>query len=138
MQNVLAEFEEYAVPSLVSVWALESQGLPETSIAIIGILVGLATSKEQMFGTHSARGGISKAQKGLLLNEDIYAFGREGEIEHTAALVVHYQCSTDRDLGFGTILNFQTKIGLGRIWGEQLSSEQYVGYFVGAVVYFDE
>jgi 1,3-beta-glucan synthase len=83
----------------------------------IGILGDLAAGKEQTFGTLLARslasiggklhyghpdflnaifmttrGGVSKAQKGLHLNEDIYAgmtaFGRGGRIKHTE----YYQC----------------------------------------------
>ncbi|KAJ7598325.1 glycosyl transferase [Mycena floridula] len=75
----------------------------------------------------NTRGGVSKAQKGLHLNEDIYAgmnaFGRGGRIKHTE----YYQCGKGRDLGFGTILNFQTKIGTGM--GEQMLSREY--YYLG-------
>ncbi|KAJ7598204.1 1,3-beta-glucan synthase component FKS1 [Mycena floridula] len=85
----------------------------------IGILRDLAAGKEQTFGTLSARsmawiggklhyghpdflnglfmntrGGVSKAQKGLHLNEDIYAgmnaFGRGGRIKHTEFLTFYY------------------------------------------------
>jgi hypothetical protein len=66
----------------------------------------------------TTRGGVSKAQKGLHLNEDIYAgmnaFGRGGRIKRTG----YYQCGKGRDLGSGTILNFMTKIGTGM--GEQI------------------
>ncbi|KAJ7754416.1 1,3-beta-glucan synthase component-domain-containing protein [Mycena olivaceomarginata] len=111
----------------------------------IAILGDLAAGKEQTFGTLSGRsmawiggklhyshlnflnalymntrGGVSKAQKGLHLNEDIYAgmnvFGRGGRIKHTE----YFQCGKGRNLGFGTILNFQTKIGTGM--GEQMLS----------------
>ena len=104
----------------------------------IGVLGDIAAGKEQTFGTMTARalawiggklhyghpdflnatfmntrGGVSKAQKGLHLNEDIFAgmnaFGRGGRIKHSE----YYQCGKGRDLGFGTILNFQTKIGTG-------------------------
>jgi 1,3-beta-glucan synthase len=124
----------------------------------IGILGDLAAGKEQTFGTLSARsmawiggklhyghpdflnavymntrGGVSKAQKGLHLNEDIYAgmnaFGRGGRIKHTE----YYQCGKGRDLGFGTILNFQTKIGTGM--GEQLLSREY--YYLGTQLPID-
>ena len=117
-----------------------------------GILGDLAAGKEQTFGTLSARtlawiggklhyghpdflngvymttrGGVSKAQKGLHLNEDIFAgmnaFGRGGRIKHSE----YYQCGKGRDLGFGTILNFQTKIGTGM--GEQMLSREY--YYLG-------
>jgi 1,3-beta-glucan synthase len=124
----------------------------------IGILGDLAAGKEQTFGTLFARsmawiggklhyghpdflnalymntrGGVSKAQKGLHLNEDIYAgmnaFGRGGRIKHTE----YYQCGKGRDLGFGTILNFQTKIGTGM--GEQMLSREY--YYLGTQLPID-
>ncbi|TFK29456.1 1,3-beta-glucan synthase [Coprinopsis marcescibilis] len=124
----------------------------------IGILGDLAACKEQTFGTLAARsmawlggklhyghpdflnglfmttrGGVSKAQKGLHLNEDIYAgmnaFGRGGRIKHTE----YYQCGKGRDLGFGTILNFQTKIGTGM--GEQMLSREY--YYLGTQLPID-
>jgi 1,3-beta-glucan synthase len=114
----------------------------------IGILGDIAAGKEQTFGTLSARalafiggklhyghpdflhalfmttrGGVSKAQKGLHLNEDIFAgmtaFARGGRIKHSE----YYQCGKGRDQGFGTVLNFQTKLGNGM--GEQLLSREY-------------
>ncbi|EIN14554.1 1,3-beta-glucan synthase [Punctularia strigosozonata HHB-11173 SS5] len=124
----------------------------------IGILGDLAAGKEQTFGTLAARslawiggklhyghpdflnglfmntrGGVSKAQKGLHLNEDIYAgmnaFGRGGRIKHTE----YYQCGKGRDLGFGTILNFTTKLGTGM--GEQMLSREY--YYLGTQLPID-
>ncbi|KAH9038054.1 1,3-beta-glucan synthase component-domain-containing protein [Lactarius pseudohatsudake] len=124
----------------------------------IGILSDIAAGKEQTFGTLTARslvwigsklhyghpdflnttfmttrGGVSKAQKGLHLNEDIYpgmnTFGRGGRIKHTE----YYQCGKGRDLGFGTILNFQTKIGTGM--GEQMLSREY--YYLGTQLPID-
>ncbi|KZT28283.1 glycosyltransferase family 48 protein [Neolentinus lepideus HHB14362 ss-1] len=124
----------------------------------IGILGDIAAGKEQTFGTLAARslawiggklhyghpdflnalfmntrGGVSKAQKGLHLNEDIYAgmnaIGRGGRIKHTE----YYQCGKGRDLGFGTILNFQTKIGTGM--GEQMLSREY--YYLGTQLPMD-
>ena len=118
----------------------------------IGILGDVAAGKEQTFGTLAARGmaqiggkfhyghpdflnsvymttrgGVSKAQKGLHLNEDIYAgmmvFQRGGRIKHSE----YYQCGKGRDLGFGTILNFITKLGNGM--GEQILSREY--YYLG-------
>lgn len=118
----------------------------------IGVLGDIAAGKEQTFGTLFARtlaeiggklhyghpdflnaifmttrGGISKAQKGLHLNEDIYAginaICRGGRIKHSD----YYQCGKGRDLGFGSILNFTTKIGAGM--GEQLLSREY--YYLG-------
>ncbi|KAG9034938.1 1,3-beta-D-glucan synthase [Tulasnella sp. JGI-2019a] len=124
----------------------------------IGILGDVAAGKEQTFGTLSARalawvggklhyghpdflnalfmctrGGVSKAQKGLHVNEDIFAgmnaFGRGGRIKHCE----YYQCGKGRDLGFGTILNFQTKIGMGM--GEQMLSREY--YYLGSQLPID-
>ncbi|KAL5084424.1 hypothetical protein Trisim1_012032 [Trichoderma cf. simile WF8] len=114
----------------------------------IGVLGDIAAGKEQTFGTLFARtmaqiggklhyghpdflngifmttrGGVSKAQKGLHLNEDIFAgmnaMLRGGRIKHCE----YYQCGKGRDLGFGSVLNFTTKIGTGM--GEQLLSREY-------------
>ncbi len=124
----------------------------------IGILGDVAAGKEQTFGTLTARslawlggklhyghpdflnalfmntrGGVSKAQKGLHVNEDIFAgmtaFARGGRIKHSE----YYQCGKGRDLGFGTILNFQTKIGMGM--GEQMLSREY--YYLGSQLPID-
>lgn len=113
-----------------------------------GILGDVAAGKEQTFGTLFARtlaeiggklhyghpdflnsifmttrGGVSKAQKGLHLNEDIYAgmnaIMRGGRIKHCE----YIQCGKGRDLGLGSILNFTTKIGAGM--GEQMLSREY-------------
>ncbi|ANB12845.1 1,3-beta-D-glucan synthase [Sugiyamaella lignohabitans] len=114
----------------------------------IGVLGDVAAGKEQTFGTLFARtlakiggklhyghpdflngifmttrGGVSKAQKGLHLNEDIYAgmtaILRGGRIKHSE----YIQCGKGRDLGFGSILNFTSKIGAGM--GEQMLSREY-------------
>lgn len=124
----------------------------------IGILGDAAAGKEQTFGTLFARtlaqiggklhyghpdflngvfmttrGGVSKAQKGLHLNEDIYAgmnaMLRGGRIKHCE----YYQCGKGRDLGFGSILNFTTKIGTGM--GEQMLSREY--YYLGTQLPLD-
>ena len=124
----------------------------------IGILGDVAAGKEQTFGTlfsrtlaqiggklhyghpdflngifMSTRGGVSKAQKGLHLNEDIYAgmnaLIRGGRIKHCE----YYQCGKGRDLGFGSILNFTTKIGTGM--GEQMLSREY--YYLGTQLPLD-
>lgn len=118
----------------------------------IGVLGDVAAGKEQTFGTLFARtlakiggklhyghpdflntiymttrGGVSKAQKGLHLNEDIYAgmnaVIRGGRIKHSE----YIQCGKGRDLGFGSILNFTSKIGAGM--GEQMLSREY--YYLG-------
>jgi 1,3-beta-glucan synthase len=124
----------------------------------IGVLGDIAAGKEQTFGTLFARtlaqiggklhyghpdflngifmttrGGVSKAQKGLHLNEDIYAgmtaLLRGGRIKHCE----YYQCGKGRDLGFGSILNFTTKIGTGM--GEQMLSREY--YYLGTQLPLD-
>ncbi|KAL3479524.1 1,3-beta-glucan synthase catalytic subunit FksP [Aspergillus californicus] len=124
----------------------------------IGVLGDVAAGKEQTFGTLFARtlaqiggklhyghpdflngifmttrGGISKAQKGLHLNEDIYAgmtaMLRGGRIKHCE----YFQCGKGRDLGFGSILNFTTKIGTGM--GEQMLSREY--YYLGTQLPLD-
>ncbi|KAI9872943.1 MAG: 1,3-beta-D-glucan synthase, partial [Watsoniomyces obsoletus] len=81
----------------------------------------------------TTRGGVSKAQKGLHLNEDIYAgmtaLIRGGRIKHCE----YYQCGKGRDLGFGSILNFTTKIGTGM--GEQMLSREY--YYLGTQLPLD-
>ncbi|KAK6197913.1 1,3-beta-glucan synthase component [Scheffersomyces amazonensis] len=124
----------------------------------IGILGDVAAGKEQTFGTLFARtlahiggklhyghpdflnaifmltrGGVSKAQKGLHLNEDIYAgmnaVLRGGRIKHCE----YVQCGKGRDLGFGSILNFTTKIGAGM--GEQMLSREY--FYLGTQLPLD-
>ncbi|KAH9842776.1 1-3-beta-glucan synthase [Rhodofomes roseus] len=124
----------------------------------IGVLGDIAAGKEQTFGTMTprclawiggklhyghpdflnatfmaTRGGVSKAQKGLHLNEDIFAgmtaLARGGRIKHAE----YYQCGKGRDLGFGTILNFQTKLGTGM--GEQMLSREY--YYLGTQLPLD-
>ncbi|CAO3660310.1 hypothetical protein G6F70_006192 [Rhizopus microsporus] len=124
----------------------------------VGVLGDVAAGKEQTFGTltqrimaktgsrlhyghpdflnavfMTTRGGVSKAQRGLHLNEDIYAgmnaLLRGGRIKHTEYL----QCGKGRDLGFCSILNFTTKIGTGM--GEQLLSREY--YYLGTQLPLD-
>lgn len=124
----------------------------------VGVLGDIAAGKEQTFGTltqrimaktggrlhyghpdflnavfMTTRGGVSKAQRGLHLNEDIYAgmnaLSRGGRIKHTEYL----QCGKGRDLGFCSILNFTTKIGAGM--GEQLLSREY--YYLGTQLPLD-
>ncbi|KAI8374465.1 1,3-beta-glucan synthase component-domain-containing protein [Radiomyces spectabilis] len=124
----------------------------------VGVLGDVAAGKEQTFGTltqrimaktggrlhyghpdflnavfMTTRGGVSKAQRGLHLNEDIYAgmnaLCRGGRIKHTEYL----QCGKGRDLGFCSILNFTTKIGTGM--GEQLLSREY--YYLGTQLPLD-
>ncbi|KAJ7792246.1 1,3-beta-glucan synthase [Mycena olivaceomarginata] len=158
IRNILGEFEEVRSKEFnrtpVAIVGAREYIFSEN----IGILGDLAAGKEQTFGTLSARsmawiggklhyghpdflnalymntrGGVSKAQKGLHLNEDIYAgmnaFGRGARIKHTE----YYQCGKGRDLGFGTILNFSTKIGTGM--GEQMLSREY--YYLGTQLPID-
>ena len=72
-------------------------------------------------------GGVQGPERRLHLNEDIYAgmnaILRGGRIKHCE----YYQCGKGRDLGFGSILNFTTKIGTGM--GEQMLSREY--YYLG-------
>ena len=74
-----------------------------------------------------------RLRKGLHLNEDIYAgmnaLLRGGRIKHCE----YYQCGKGRDLGFGSILNFTTKIGTGM--GEQMLSREY--YYLGTQLPLD-
>ncbi|KAJ1920292.1 1,3-beta-D-glucan synthase [Mycoemilia scoparia] len=124
----------------------------------IGVLGDVAAGKEATFGTltqrmmavigsrlhyghpdfvnfiyMTTRGGVSKAQKGLHLNEDIYAgmnaYTRGGRIKHTE----YFQCGKGRDLGFCSTLNFTTKIGTGM--GEQMLSREY--YWLGTQLPLD-
>ncbi|KAI0462772.1 hypothetical protein LJB42_003573 [Komagataella kurtzmanii] len=124
----------------------------------VGVLGDVAAGKEQTFGTLSARtlaliggklhyghpdflssvfmttrGGVSKGQKSLHLNEDIYAgmnaLLRGGRIKHSEYL----QCGKGRDLGFGSILNFTSKIGSGM--GEQMLSREY--FYLGTQLPLD-
>ncbi|KAI8807803.1 1,3-beta-glucan synthase component GLS1 [Cladochytrium replicatum] len=82
----------------------------------------------------TTRGGVSKAQKGLHLNEDIYAgmsqcMLRGARIKHTE----YIQCGKGRDLGFSSILKFVAKIGAGM--GEQILSREH--YYLGSSLPFD-
>ncbi|CAE6478685.1 unnamed protein product [Rhizoctonia solani] len=123
-----------------------------------GILGDIAAGKEQTFGTLTARalawiggrlhcghpdflnatfmvtrGGVGKAQRGLHLGGGIFAgmdaFGRGGRIKH----VEYFQCGKGRDLGFGTVLNFQAKLGNGM--AEQILSREY--YYLGTQLPID-
>ena len=124
----------------------------------IGVLGDVAAGKEQTFGTLFARtlaqvggklhyghpdflntifmctrGGVSKSQRGLHLNEDIYAgmnaLMRGGRIKHCE----YFQCGKGRDLGFCSILNFTTKIGSGM--SEQMLSREY--FYLGTQLPLD-
>lgn len=124
----------------------------------IGLLGDVAAGKEATFGTQnqrllaqlggrlhyghpdflntifmSTRGGVSKATKGLHLNEDIYAGiqaqVRGGRIKHAE----YSQCGKGRDLGFTSVLSFVTKIGSGM--GEQFLSREH--YWLGTQLPLD-
>lgn len=87
----------------------------------------------------TTRGGLSKAQKGLHLNEDIFAgmtaFQRGGRIKHTE----YIQCGKGRDLGFMSIASFVSKLGFGvgeqtlsrESWriGTRLSTDRFLSYY---------
>ncbi|KAH6876541.1 1,3-beta-glucan synthase component-domain-containing protein [Thelonectria olida] len=161
IRSVLAEFEETR-PESVNPYDIipDKKAKPSEPVAILGarVLGDIAAGKEQTFGTLFARtlaqlggklhyghpdflngifmttrGGVSKAQKGLHLNEDIFAgmnaIMRGGRIKHCE----YYQCGKGRDLGFGSILNFITKIGTGM--GEQMLSREY--YYLGTQLPLD-
>ena len=113
----------------------------------IGILGDIAAAKEQTFGTLFARtmgeigsklhyghpdllngifmttrGGISKAQRGLHLNEDIYA----GSLQLVVVEGLNTQITINgkgRDLGFQSIVNFTKKIDLE--WANSFVREYY-------------
>ncbi|KAF9995636.1 1,3-beta-D-glucan synthase [Entomortierella chlamydospora] len=72
------------------------------------------------FISMATREGVRKAQKGLHLNEDIYA-GLQPRWKNQTHRVLLVRKGPD--LGFGSILNFNTKIGTGM--GEQMPSREY-------------
>ncbi|KAF8119311.1 glycosyltransferase family 48 protein [Boletus edulis] len=147
IRNVLGEFEEYSVSSQSPYAQLGHKEFKKPPVAIvgareyifsenIGILGDIAAGKEQTFGTLSARSwawiggklhyGHPDFLNALYMNT---RGGRGGRIKHTE----YYQCGKGRDLGFGTILNFQTKIGTGM--GEQMLSREY--YYLGTQLPID-
>jgi 1,3-beta-glucan synthase len=149
IRSLLAEFEEINYSDIGKNSPVAIVGAREYIFSEnIGVLGDVAAGKEQTFGTLFARtlakiggklhyghpdflngifmttrGGVSKGQRGLHLNEDIYAginaLLRGGKIKHSD----YYQCGKGRDLGFASILNFTTKIGAGM--GEQMLSREY-------------
>ncbi|VEU22111.1 DEKNAAC103104 [Brettanomyces naardenensis] len=162
IRSLLMEFEELAPPADVYGPSNEPVAIVGTREYIfsenVGVLGDVAAGKEQTFGTLSARtlafvggklhyghpdflnsvfmttrGGYSKSQKGLHLNEDIYAginaTLRSGRIKHCEYL----QCGKGRDLGFSSILNFTTKIGSGM--SEQMLSREY--FYMGTQLPLD-
>ncbi|KAF6006542.1 hypothetical protein HII13_005019 [Brettanomyces bruxellensis] len=162
IRNLLMEFEEVKVPADVYGPVPTPVAIVGTREYIfsenVGVLGDVAAGKEQTFGTLSARtmafvggklhyghpdllntvfmttrGGYSKSQKGLHLNEDIYAginaLLRSGQIKHCEYL----QCGKGRDLGFSSILNFTTKIGSGM--SEQMLSREY--FYLGTQMKLD-
>ncbi|GEQ72143.1 hypothetical protein JCM33374_g5829 [Metschnikowia sp. JCM 33374] len=148
------DFEKFCEPNPVAIIGTREYIFSENT----GILGDIAAGKEQTFGTLFARtlaqiggklhyghpdflngifmttrGGVSKAQRGLHLNEDIYAgmtaVTRGGRIKHCE----YMQCGKGRDLGFTSILNFITKIGAGM--GEQNLSREY--FYLGTQLPLD-
>ncbi|OBA21715.1 1,3-beta-glucan synthase component GLS2 [Metschnikowia bicuspidata var. bicuspidata NRRL YB-4993] len=149
-----SEYEKMEIPDPVAIIGTREYIFSENT----GILGDIAAGKEQTFGTLFARtlaqiggklhyghpdflngifmttrGGVSKAQRGLHLNEDIYAgmtaVARGGRIKHCE----YMQCGKGRDLGFTSILNFITKIGTGM--GEQNLSREY--FYLGTQLPLD-
>ncbi|KAJ3120625.1 1,3-beta-D-glucan synthase [Nowakowskiella sp. JEL0407] len=158
IRNTLAEFENATAKDAASPPVAIIGGREFIFSEKIGVLGDVAAGKEYTFGTISqrtmtkigarlhyghpdflntifmaTRGGVSKAQKGLHLNEDIYAgmqaMQRGGRIKHTE----YIQCGKGRDLGFSSILKFVAKIGAGM--GEQILSREH--YRLGTQLPFD-
>lgn len=156
IKNVLKEFEdEDSNQSPIAIVGAREYIFSENN----GVLGDIAAGKEKVFGTFFARtlgyinsklhyghpdfinsiyvttrGGVSKTQRGLHLNEDIYVgmniLMRGGRIKHCE----YYQCGKGRDLSFNSILNFTTKIGSGM--GEQLLSREY--FYLGTSLPMDK
>ncbi|TPX36628.1 1,3-beta-glucan synthase [Synchytrium microbalum] len=154
IRSVLAEFEppvatQYSSPPPVAIVGAREHIFS----ARIGVLGDVAACREQTFGTiaqrvsaklgarlhyghpdflnsifMTTRGGVSKAQRGLHVNEDVFtgmtALQRGGRIKHTE----YMQCGKGRDLGFASILKFVAKIGGGM--AEQLLSREH--YYLGS------
>ncbi|KAI3635300.1 hypothetical protein MIR68_006866 [Amoeboaphelidium protococcarum] len=126
----------------------------EIFTANIGSLANVSALKELTFGSMSQRfstdqsvrlhyghpdfvrfqfalcnGGISKAQKKLNLNEDIY-FGINAVLRgQRVGFTEFYQCSKGRDLGLLSIFQFSLKIGTGN--SEQIISRDWYNLCVG-------
>ncbi|KAF8914288.1 1,3-beta-glucan synthase component-domain-containing protein [Gymnopilus junonius] len=139
IRNVLAEFEEFSVANQSPYAQWNHKDFQRPSIAIvgareyifsenIGILGDLAAGKEQTIGMLSAKSMAWIGHKLHYGHSDflntLYMNTRGG----------YYQCGKGHDLGFGTILNFQTKIGMGM--GEQLLSREY--YYLGTQLPIDQ
>ncbi|KAF8749915.1 1,3-beta-glucan synthase subunit FKS1 [Rhizoctonia solani] len=135
IRNLLGEFEEYNMSSqspygqgghkefarTPSRFSVRASTFSRRTLVFWDIAAG----KEQTFGTLSARALAFIGQTALWSprfppRPDIFAgmtaFARGGRIKHSE----YYQCGKGRDQGFGTVLNFQTKLGNGM--GEQLLS----------------
>ncbi|KAI8854301.1 1,3-beta-glucan synthase component-domain-containing protein [Chytridium lagenaria] len=136
VRSLLAEFQETEGGSPVAIVGAREHIFSEG----VGVLGDVAAGKEYSFGTivqrvtaklggrlhyghpdflnavfMNTRGGVSKAQKGLCVNEDIFAgmnaLLRGGRIKHTEYL----QCGKGRDLGVLSISKFNAKIGSGMV-----------------------
>ncbi|KAJ3410387.1 1,3-beta-D-glucan synthase [Chytridiales sp. JEL 0842] len=159
IRSILAEFEPQASSANGSNSPVAIVGAREYIFSEkIGVLGDVAAGKEYTFGTIAqrvtaklggrlhyghpdflnsifmyTRGGVSKAQKGLSVNEDIFAgmntLQRGGRIKHTE----YMQCGKGRDLGFSSILKFVAKIGAGM--GEQILSREH--YYLGSQLPLD-
>ncbi|KAF8458279.1 1,3-beta-glucan synthase catalytic subunit FksP [Kalaharituber pfeilii] len=150
IRSVLAEFEEMTVEN-VSPYA---PGLPPPKTAPVailgareyifsenvGILGDVAAGKEQTFGTLFAR---TLAQIGGKLHyghpdflNGIFMTTRGVSQRRRRGFIstrIFTLCGKGRDLGFGSILNFTTKIGTGM--GEQMLSREY--YYLGTQLPLD-
>ncbi|KAH9981305.1 1-3-beta-glucan synthase [Lactifluus volemus] len=123
IRNILGEFEDpYAQ------WGHKE--FKRSPVAIIGTREYIFSENigEQTFGKlHYGHPDFLNATFMTTRGGDIFAgmnaFGRGGRIKHSE----YYQCGKGRDLGFGTILNFQTKIGTGM--GEQMLNRFLTFYY---------
>ena len=137
MRNLLSEFDqgymivgfpEVVFTSSLSSLAMYMAEMERTFVTLIGRTLSNPLSVRMHYGhpdLHDkyfvmAHGGVSKANKGLNLNEDIFsAFNatlRGGKICHRD----YVQCGKGRDVGFHQIYLFEAKLAAGA--AEQLLS----------------
>src|SRR5581483_6618949 len=115
--------------------------ISQSNMAMLGVRLHYGHSDFMYTIFMMINGGVSKAQKGLHLNEDIYAGynarHRGGRIKH----IDYMQCGKGRDLGFESIRRFITKTSTGMgeqilsrdqyYFGKQLSLDELVTFFFG-------
>ncbi|KAJ3333211.1 1,3-beta-D-glucan synthase [Blyttiomyces sp. JEL0837] len=128
VRSILAEFETNKPH--------DGTNNSEPPVAIVGAREFIFSERIGVLGDVAAgkiSSGVSKAQKGLSVNEDIFAgmnaLQRGGRIKHTE----YMQCGKGRDLGFSSILKFVAKIGAGM--GEQILSREH--YRLGTTLPLD-